>query len=95
MYHGARPGSDVGEDGKRTRNDRLVVLPIKGRWTDEFSGPDDVPPKTIEKLEHFFLSSVFFTHRSARCLGWKARSAPLASSRRRSGTVRRRPASRI
>ena len=27
--------------------------------------------KTIEELEHFFLSTVFFTHKGAHCLGWK------------------------
>ena len=59
------------EDGARTRNDRLVVLPLEGRWTNEVKEPDDMARETIQELEHFFLSTVFFTHKGARCLGWK------------------------
>jgi inorganic pyrophosphatase len=58
-------------NGGRIRNDRLVVMPLEGRWTNEVQRPDDLPKETIEELEHFFLSSVFFTHKGARCLGWK------------------------
>jgi inorganic pyrophosphatase len=55
----------------RGRNDRLVVVPVKGRWTNEVRKPDELPRRTVEELEHFFLSSIFFTHKGARCLGWK------------------------
>ncbi len=62
---------DEKANGGRERNDRLVVVPLKGRWTNEVASPQDMPRQTIEELEHFFLSSVFFTHKDARCLGWK------------------------
>jgi len=58
-------------DGRRARNDRLVVVPLEGRWTNEVRKPSELPRKTIEELEHFFLSTVFFTRKSPRCLGWK------------------------
>ena len=64
--------------GKRRRNDRLVVIPAEGRWTNEFKHPHQMPGKTVEQLEHFFLSTVFFTHKAARCLGWKG---PRAATR--------------
>ena len=62
-------------DGRRARNDRLVVMPLQGRWTNEVDKPADMPRETIEELEHFFLSTVFFTHKNARCLGWKGPKA--------------------
>jgi inorganic pyrophosphatase len=55
----------------RGRNDRLVVVPVKGSWTNEVRRPDELPRRTVEELEHFFLSTVFFSHKGARCLGWK------------------------
>ncbi|RPH63889.1 MAG: inorganic diphosphatase, partial [Myxococcaceae bacterium] len=63
------------QNGERTRNDRLVVLPVEGRWTNEVTKPADIPRETIEELEHFFLSTVFFSHKDARCMGWKGPKA--------------------
>ncbi len=67
---------EKGEHG-RERNDRLVVLPVEGRWTNEVAGPREMPRQTVEQLEHFFLSTVFFTHKAARCLGWKGPKAAI------------------
>jgi inorganic pyrophosphatase len=60
---------------RRERNDRLVVVPGDGRWTNELEDPDDLPRSTRQEIEHFFLSSVFFTRKNARCLGWKGPKA--------------------
>jgi inorganic pyrophosphatase len=68
---------DQKQNGERTRNDRLVVLPMEGRWTNEVKKPQDMPRETIEELEHFFLSTVFFSHKRARCLGWKGPKAAI------------------
>ena len=64
-------------DDGRERNDRLVVLPLEGRWTNEVRSPSQMSRETIEELEHFFLSSVFFSHKGARCLGWKGPKAAI------------------
>jgi inorganic pyrophosphatase len=55
----------------RGRNDRLVVVPVKGSWTNEVRRPNELPRTTLDELQHFFLSQVFFSHKGARCLGWK------------------------
>ena len=65
------------DHGEPIRNDRLVVLPLEGRWTNEVKGPKDMSKETIEELEHFFLSSVFFTRKDRRCLGWKGPKAAI------------------
>jgi inorganic pyrophosphatase len=65
-------------DGKNPeRNDRLVVVPAKGGWTNEMKDTNDLPDGMRSNLEHFFLSSVYFSSKRARCLGWKGPKAAL------------------
>lgn len=59
------------EQGKRKRNDRLIVRPC---WSDrlgEFERASEVPARLREEVERFFLSTTFFTAKNARVLGWK------------------------
>jgi len=67
------------KDGKGSweRNDRLVVVPEKGGWTNDLRDPDGLPKMMREGLEHFFLSTSFFSHDTARCLGWKSSKAAI------------------
>ena len=59
------------------RNDRLVFVPSKGSWTNDVMDPSGLPKLMRDQLEHFFLSSVFFSHAKARCLGWKSSKAAI------------------
>jgi inorganic pyrophosphatase len=57
--------------GGRESNDRLVLVPeAADRW-DELDGPDSLSPRMREEIEHFFLSTTFFSQKEARVRGWK------------------------
>ncbi|HTS82476.1 MAG TPA: inorganic diphosphatase [Myxococcaceae bacterium] len=53
------------------RNDRLVLVPGGGGWTNDVRDPEGLPKEMREGLENFFLSTHFFSHDKARCIGWK------------------------
>jgi inorganic pyrophosphatase len=67
------------KDGKGSweRNDRLVVVPQRGGWTNDIRDPEGLPKVMREGLEHFFLSTKFFSHDKARCKGWKGAKAAI------------------
>ncbi|MBV9490555.1 MAG: inorganic diphosphatase [Verrucomicrobia bacterium] len=59
------------EEGKRERNDRVIVMPS---WQDrlgEFQRASDLPARLREEIEQFFLSTTFFSAKHAKVLGWK------------------------
>lgn len=59
------------EQGRRQRNDRLIVRP---RWPDrlsEFAQISELPARLREEVEQFFLSTTFFSAKNAKVLGWK------------------------
>lgn len=59
------------------RNDRLVLVPERGGWTNDVRDPEGLPEDMREGLESFFLSTHFFSHDKARCLGWKGEKAAI------------------
>ncbi|MBV9999007.1 MAG: inorganic diphosphatase [Verrucomicrobia bacterium] len=59
------------EQGRRERNDRLIVKP---RWPDhlgEFKEASELPARLREEVEQFFLSTTFFSAKNAKVLGWR------------------------
>ena len=64
-------------DGKWERNDRLVVLPERGGWTNDVRDPEGLPNDMRLGLENFFLSTHFLSHDKARCIGWKGEKAAI------------------
>jgi len=58
-------------EGKRERNDRIIVMPS---WQDrlgEFERASDLPERLRKEIEQFFLSTTFFTAKNPKILGWK------------------------
>lgn len=53
----------------RERNDRIVAIPVKSTRRDATSFRD-LPARTREEIEQFFLSAVFFQKKDAVVLGW-------------------------
>jgi len=64
---------DEGDDWER--NDRLVLVPDRGGWTNDVRGPSGLPKDMRQGLENFFLSTHFFSQAKARCIGWKGEKA--------------------
>jgi len=60
-----------GKNGSRTRNDRLILLPLRYRRGDGLLSVDDLPQRVREEIQQFFLSSVFFEQKNPAALGWK------------------------
>ena len=59
------------KEGKRERNDRVIVRPW---WPDrlgEFENESDLPARLREEIEQFFVSTTFFTAKKPKILGWK------------------------
>jgi inorganic pyrophosphatase len=65
------------DKGDWERNDRLILVPDRGGWTNDVRAPEGLPDDMREGLEQFFLSTHFFHHDKARCLGWKGSKAAL------------------
>jgi inorganic pyrophosphatase len=65
------------DSGDWERNDRLVLVPERGGWTNDVRDPSGLPKDMREGLEQFFLSTHFFSHDKARCLGWKSAKAAI------------------
>jgi len=62
---------DQKEDGKRQRNDRLVLAPLGLSRFEHLRDPDALPQRMRQEIERFFLDTTFFTQKDARVLGWK------------------------
>jgi inorganic pyrophosphatase len=59
------------KSGARERNDRLAVLPVTAPRFDAIKTVFDLPPRTREELERFFLAATFFEKKDVRMLGWE------------------------
>ena len=57
-------------EGKRERNDRLIVVPIKLPRFDSFKAPEDLPERWRSELEEFFLNVIRFENKEPKLLGW-------------------------
>jgi inorganic pyrophosphatase len=66
---------DQDDGGKRVRNDRVVVIPLGHARGEDVRSVLDLQERVREELAHFFTSSVFFTGKDARALGWKGPEA--------------------
>ena len=62
---------DQEDDGKRERNDRVVVMPGWDDRVGDFDDESDLPERLREQIEQFFLSTTFFTAKKPEILGWK------------------------
>lgn len=84
------------QDGpRRVRNDRLVAIPLGHDRGEDVRSVEDLAGRVRDELAHFFTSSVYFTGKDARVLGWSgARDAELlvdrAAGRARAAARRRR-----
>ncbi len=70
---------DQREPGKaaRQRNDRVVALPLKAPRFDQVRSIRDLPKRTREELEHFFLAVTALEKKDVRILGWDGPPAAL------------------
>ena len=59
------------KDGKRERNDRIIVIPSWHDRLGELERASELPSALREEIEHFFLSTTFFSAKNAKVLGWK------------------------
>jgi inorganic pyrophosphatase len=60
-------------EGKRERNDRIIVMPSWHDRLGEFERSSDLPERLRKEIEQFFLSTTFFTAKNPKILGWKGR----------------------
>ena len=70
---------DQREPGKSARqpNDRLVALPLKAPRFDHLRSVRDLPKRTREEIEQFFLASTALEKKDVRILGWEGPAAAL------------------
>lgn len=66
------------EQGRRERNDRLIVRPCWPDQLGEFQAASDVPARLRAEVEQFFLSTTFFSAKNAKVLGWRGRKEAVA-----------------
>jgi inorganic pyrophosphatase len=59
------------KNGKRERNDRVIVMPAWHDRVGEFESPSELPTRLREEIEQFFLSTTFFTAKKPEILAWK------------------------
>ena len=59
------------KEGKRERNDRVIVMPSWHDRLGEFEHASELPTRLREEIEQFFLSTTFFTAKKPKILGWK------------------------
>ncbi|MFY9986346.1 MAG: inorganic diphosphatase [Chthoniobacterales bacterium] len=59
------------KDGKRERNDRVIVIPSWHERLGELERAGELPSALRAEIEHFFLSTTFFSAKNAEVLGWK------------------------
>ena len=62
---------DDEEEGKRERNDRVIVMPSWHDRLGEFERASELPARLRKEIEQFFLSTTFFTAKNSKLLGWK------------------------
>lgn len=60
-----------GDDGDRLANHRVVAVPVRIDRLSDLKTLDDLPRRTRDEIEQFFLSATFFTSKNAEIRGWK------------------------
>jgi inorganic pyrophosphatase len=70
---------DQREPGKagRHRNDRVVALPLKAPRFDHLRSVSDLPKRTREEIEQFFLAVTALEKKDVRILGWRGPATAL------------------
>jgi inorganic pyrophosphatase len=61
------------QDGKRQKNDRIIVMPLWHDRLEEFERASELPKRLREEIEQFFLSTTFFTAKNPKVIAWKGR----------------------
>ena len=56
--------------GERVRNDRVMAVPVEAARSADVRTVDDLPDRTCQELERFFLASVAFQGKELRILNW-------------------------
>jgi inorganic pyrophosphatase len=57
-------------DGRRVRNDRLVVVPVTHEREAELTSALQLPARVRDELVQFFLAAIVFEPKDPRILGW-------------------------
>jgi inorganic pyrophosphatase len=60
-----------GNERKRERNDRVIVIPSWHERIGELERVSELPDALRKEIGHFFLSTTFFTAKNAKILSWK------------------------
>ncbi|MBS1148841.1 MAG: Inorganic diphosphatase [Myxococcaceae bacterium] len=55
----------------RERNDRLIAVPIKAERQKDLSHVHDLSPRVRAEIEQFFISSVYFSTKAPKIIGWR------------------------
>jgi inorganic pyrophosphatase len=66
------------KDGRRERNDRVIVIPSWHDRLGELERANELPSALRDEIEHFFLSTTFFQQRTLKY--WVGRVPKKASS---------------
>lgn len=61
---------DQEEDGERVRNDRVIAVPLEHGRSKKIHDVDDLAASVRDDLAEFFTSSIYFTAKDPRVLGW-------------------------
>jgi len=59
------------QEGKRERNDRVIVMRCWHDRLGEFEAVSELPARLREEIEQFFLGTTFFTAKKPKILGRK------------------------
>ena len=91
------PGTPIGlismtqRDGKKApkeRNDRVIALAANDK---RYADVSELPKRTREELEHFFIAATALEEKDARILGWAGPDAVLRLLRSSGAAKGRRP----
>jgi inorganic pyrophosphatase len=57
--------------GARERNDRLIAVPLKAERQKDLRNVRDLSARVRAEIEQFFISSVFFSTKAPKIIGWR------------------------
>jgi inorganic pyrophosphatase len=55
----------------RERNDRLIAVPVKAERQKDLRNVQDLSARVRAEIEQFFISSVFFSTKAPKIIGWR------------------------
>jgi inorganic pyrophosphatase len=63
---------DVDQKGKKGResNPRLILVPVWHDRLEALQSSNELPVNLKDQIEHFFVSTTFFTGKDAKVKGW-------------------------